>query len=85
LLSDTWERKKNTQIILLGKYDGKRPLGKTRLGWQDIIKLLVTDKVRMRGSGVCGPVQEPLVDSYEQGNAHSGSIKDGNFIDHLRN
>jgi hypothetical protein len=63
LLSDTWDRKTNMQKILLGKYEGKRPFGRTRLGWQDNIKLVVKDKIRMSGSGVCGSVKEPLVDS----------------------
>jgi hypothetical protein len=35
----------NIRKILLGKYEGKRPVGRMRLGWQDNIKALVEDKV----------------------------------------
>jgi hypothetical protein len=35
----THGEKKNVYKVLMGKPEGKRPLGRPRYGWEDIIKL----------------------------------------------
>jgi hypothetical protein len=61
--------KRNVYRILVGKPEGKRPLGRPRLGWVDIIKLaprFIGGGVRAwidlaRGGGSCTHGNEPWV------------------------
>jgi hypothetical protein len=67
---------------LVGKVEGRRPLGRPRRRWEDNIKIylqevecgsidgieLVQNRFRWSGTCVCG-------------NEHSGSIKCGAFLD----
>jgi hypothetical protein len=66
--------------VLVGKPEGKRPLGRPRLRWED--------NIRMDGSGLWGCVLDWAGSGYrrvagncECGNELSGSIKCGEFLD----
>jgi len=68
--------------VLLGKPEGKKPLGRPRCGWEDNIKIDVQDV----GCGGCG--LDPAGSGYGQvagtcecSNESSGSIKCGEFLD----
>jgi hypothetical protein len=55
--------------VLVGKSDGKRPLGRPRLRWEDNIKI----DLQEMGYG--------CMDICECGNELSGPIKRGEFLD----
>jgi hypothetical protein len=67
--------------VLVGKHEGKRPLGRPRRRWEDNIKMDLQE-----GRGGCGDWMELAPDSQvantcEYGNELSGSIKCGEFLD----
>jgi len=68
--------------VLLGKPEGKRPLGRRRLRWEGNIKMDLQEVV-------CEAVdwielaQEQLARNCECGNEPSGSVKCGEFLDWL--
>jgi hypothetical protein len=66
--------------ILVGKPEGKRPVGRPRRRWEDNIR---TDLREIEWEGVhwmhLGPVSGPC----EHGNEPSGSIKDEEFLEYL--
>jgi hypothetical protein len=63
--------KSNAYRILLGKPEGKRPLGRARLRWVDNIKM---DLKRWDGIDWIDLVQNRVECSCEYGNELSGSI-----------
>jgi hypothetical protein len=71
---------KNEYSVLVGKPEGKRPLGRSRRRWEDSIRM---DIMKIWFEGVdwrhwlrMGPV----ADSCEHGNEISGSVKSGEFL-----
>jgi hypothetical protein len=66
----TYEESRDVYRVLVGKSEGKRPLGKPRLRWEDNIKVDLQDV----GFGGMDWIDEC-------GNEHSGSIKCGEFLD----
>ena len=70
--------------VLLGKPEGRRPLGRPRRRWVDNIRMDLQEV----GSGYMdwiGLVQERQVaDARECGNEPSGSVKCGKFLDYLQ-
>jgi len=67
--------------ILVGKPEGKRPLGRPRSRCEDNIKLDLQE-VGCEGMNWIDLAQDR--DRYICGNEPSGSIKCGEFLDHLR-
>jgi hypothetical protein len=68
--------------VLVGRSEGKRPLGKPRHRWQDDIKMDLQE-VGLKGYGLdqAGSGYGQLVGTCECGNEPSGSIKCGYFLD----
>jgi hypothetical protein len=67
---------RNAYRILVGKPEGKRPLGRPRCRWVDNIKMdLKRDRMGWYGLHSSGSGQEPVEGSCEHGNEPSGSIK----------
>jgi hypothetical protein len=67
--------------VLVGKPEGKRPLGRPRRKWEDNIRI---DLQEVGGGGMdwIGLAQDRRVaDTRECGNEPSGSIKRGDFRD----
>jgi hypothetical protein len=66
----------------VGKPEGKRPLGRSRLRWEDNIKMNLQE-VRCGGCGLdgAGSGQGQVAGTCECGNDPSGSIKWGLFLD----
>jgi hypothetical protein len=63
--------------VLVGKPEGKRPLGRPRCRWEDYIKMDLQEV-----GGGCGDWMElQVVVTCEYGNELSGSIKRGEFLD----
>jgi hypothetical protein len=60
--------------ILVGKPEGKRPLGRPRRRWEDSIKMDLQEV-----GGGCGDWME-RAGTCEYGNRLSGSINEGNFL-----
>jgi hypothetical protein len=66
----------NAYRILVGKPEGKRPLGRPRRRWVENIKIdLKRDRRRCYGLDRSGLGQGPVEGSCEQDNDPSGSIK----------
>ena len=65
--------------VLVGKPEGKRPLGRPRRRWVDNIRMDLQEV----GCGLdwAGPGQGQVADACECGNEPSGSIKCGEFLD----
>jgi hypothetical protein len=61
--------------LLIGKTDGKRPLGRPRRRWMDNIKMDFRDRIECCGLDWSGSGQVQLVSSCERGNEIWGSIK----------
>jgi len=53
--------------VLVGKPEGKRPLGRPRRRWVDNISMDLQER--------------QVADACECGNEHSGSVKRGEFLD----
>jgi hypothetical protein len=73
---------KNAYKILIGKPEGKRPLGRPRRRWEDI-RMDQRERVRRCGLDSSGSGQGPVAGCCEHGNKPSGSITGGEFIDTL--
>jgi hypothetical protein len=73
---------RGTYRILVGRPEGRRPLGRPRRRWEDNIKMDLQE-VEMWGNGLdlYGSGQGQVVGSCECGNEPSGSIKRGEFLD----
>jgi hypothetical protein len=70
--------------ILVGKPEGRRPLGKSRLKREDNIKMNVRQAGWKLALDRSGSKQEQVTGSCEYGNEHSGCIKCEQFPDLLR-
>ena len=68
------EEGRGVHKVLVGKPEGKRPLGRPRRRWEDNIKMDLQEV----GRG-CGDWMELAQD--RDGNELSGSIKGGEFLD----
>ena len=70
--------------VLVGKPEGKRPLGRPRHRWEDNIKMNLQD---VGGCGLdrAGSGQGQVAGTCECGNESSGSIKCGEFLDIAEN
>jgi hypothetical protein len=68
--------------ILVGKPEGKKPLGRPRRRWVDIIRIDLQEV----GHGLdwAGPGERQLAYACECGNEPSGSVKCGEFLDQLQ-
>jgi hypothetical protein len=68
--------------VLVGKPEGKRPLGRPRCRWEDKIKMDLQE-VGCGGTGPdrAGSGQGQVAGTCECGNEPSGSIKCGEFLD----
>ena len=69
------EKGRGVHKVLVGKTEGKRPLGRPRHRWEGNIKMDLQEV----GRG-CGDWME-LVGTCEYGNELSGSTKCGEFLD----
>ena len=68
--------------ILVGKPEGKRPLGRPRRRWVDNIRMDLQEVgCGYGGLDWAGLGQGQLADACECGNEPSGSIKCGEFLD----
>ena len=67
--------------ILVGKPEGKKPLGRPRRRWEDNIKMDLQE-VGCGGYGLdrAGSGEGQVAGTCECGNEHSGSIKCGEFL-----
>jgi hypothetical protein len=70
---------RNAYRVLDGNREGRRPLQRSRLGWENIIKICIKEIGCGLDSAVSG--LRPIVGCCEHGNEPSGSIKGGVFID----
>jgi hypothetical protein len=70
---------KGVYRILVGRAEGKRPLGRPRRRWEDNIKMGLTETVRLGEQDSAGSVQGPVVGFCEHGNEPSGSIKKAGY------
>jgi hypothetical protein len=70
------------ESVIQGKSEGKRPLGKPRLRWEDNIKMEL-QKVGCGGMDcdLFGSGHGQVAGTGECGNELSGSIKSGEFLD----
>jgi len=68
-------------MVLVGKSEGKRPLGRPRRRWEDNIKMDL--EVGCRFMDWIEPAQDR--DRCESGNECLGSIKCEEFLEQLRN
>ena len=68
--------------VLVGKPEGKRPLGRPRRRWEDNIKIDLQE-VECGGYGLdrAGSGKRQVAGTCECGNEPSGSIKCGEFLD----
>jgi hypothetical protein len=68
--------------ILVGRPEGRRPLGRPRRRWEDNIKMYLKE-IGFGGCGLdsFGLGQRQVAGSYEHGDEPSGFIKCGEFLD----
>jgi hypothetical protein len=73
--------RRNAYKILVGKPEGKRPLGRTRRRWEDNIRMdLKENRVGGRGLDSFGSGYGPVTGSCEHGNEPSSCIKGGELL-----
>ena len=75
-----WERRGACRD-LVGKSEGRRPLGRHRRRWEDNIKMRVEEVGWVHGLGRSGSGYGHLTRSCECGDESSGSIKCWEFLD----
>jgi hypothetical protein len=69
-------KKRNVHRLLVGKPEGKRPLGRSRRRWMDNIKMdLFRDRIKCCGLDWSGSGKVKVESSCKLGNEPSGSIK----------
>jgi hypothetical protein len=67
---------------LVGKPEGKRPLGRPRHRWEDNIRIDLREiKWEVVGWVHLAQDKDQVAACCEHGNEHSGSIKGGEFLD----
>jgi hypothetical protein len=67
--------------VLVGRIEGKRPLGRPRRRWQDNIKMDFQEVGGVVGTGWSWLRIGTVAGTCECGNELSGSIKCGEFLD----
>ena len=67
--------------VLVGKPEGKRPLGRTRRRWKDNIKMDLQEVGWGHGMDLYGSGQGQMASTCEFGNNISRSIKFGEYRD----
>ena len=76
-----WVLREGVYRVLVGKQEGKRPLGRPRHRWVDNIKMDLQEVG-------CGYIEciglAQVADACECGNEPSGSVKCGEFLDYLQ-
>jgi hypothetical protein len=77
--------KRNSNRILVGNPQGKRPLGRPRRRWVDNIKMDLRDRMGWWGLDRSCSGYGPLEGSCERGNEPSGSIKPWEVLEWLHN
>jgi hypothetical protein len=77
--------KRNVYMILVGKPEAKRPLGRPRHRWVDNIKMDLGDRMGWNGLDWSGTRQGQVGSSCELGDEPSGSIKCREIIEWLHN
>jgi hypothetical protein len=71
--------------VLVGKHEGKRPLGRPRLRWEDVILRRIFKKWDVgHGLDRADSGQRQMTGTCECGDEPLGSIKCGDFLDWLR-
>jgi hypothetical protein len=70
--------------VLVGKPEGKRPLGRPSRRWEDNIKMDLQDVGWGYGLDRAGSGQGQVAGTCECGDELSGSIKCGEFLDWLQ-
>ena len=79
--SGTYGREEMCYRVLVGKPEGKRPLGRPSRRWEDITKMVIRE-VGWGGMHWIDLAQEPQVaDSSERGDEPLGSTKCGEFLE----
>jgi hypothetical protein len=76
--------KRNAYRILVGKPEGKRPLGRPRPGWVDNIKIDLRE-IEWDGMDWIDLAQGPVKGSFEHGNEPSGSLKCWEVLEWMHN
>ena len=80
------EEGRSVYRVLVGKPEGKRPLGRPRRRWEDNVKMDLQEVgCGEYGLARAGSGQGQVAGTCECGNEPSGSIKCGKFLDQLRN
>jgi hypothetical protein len=72
---------RNAPKILIGKHEGKTPIGITGHRWKDKIKMALRNMVWQCVLGSSGSEKSPVASSCEHGNESLGSIKSSEFFD----
>jgi hypothetical protein len=74
---------RNACSILVGKPEGKRPLGRHRLGWEGNVRMDIGD-IGWEGVNWIHLAQDgPVAGPCEHGNEPSGSVEVREFLDGL--
>jgi hypothetical protein len=70
---------RNAYSILTRKPEGKRPLGRTRHTWEDIIRMDVSE-IGLEGGDWIHVAQGRMLGPFEHGNEPSDSMKGKGFL-----
>jgi hypothetical protein len=70
---------RNAYKILVGRPEGKRPVGRLRCRWEENIGMNLRE-IGMHGLDSCGSGQGPVAGSCEHGNEPSSPIKADIFL-----
>jgi hypothetical protein len=75
----TYKERRGAYRALVGKPEGRRPLGRPRRRWEDNIKMDLQEVRSGHGLDQSGPGLGQVAGSCEYGDKPSGSIKCGKF------
>jgi len=77
------KEKRNYYSLLIGKHEGKKPLGRLRCRWEDNIKM----NLKLKGCKQyqCGSRYGQIAGRREHGSGTSDSIKGREILEQLRN
>jgi hypothetical protein len=73
--------KRGVNRVLVGKPEGKRPLGRPRCTWEDNISMDLQEVGWEYGMDSAGSGYRHVAGTCECGNEPSGSIKSGELLD----
>ena len=76
---------RNAYMVLVGKYEGERMLGRPRHGWEDDIKMNLNKRDWNSVNCIIWLGQGQVVGSSEPGHGPFGYIKSQEYLDKLRN